>query len=190
MNFQRDGFITSLKQLAHRNSDIIFLSADFGAPALDSYIEELPGQYFHMGISEQNMIDVAIGMALKGKQVFCYAMAPFVSLRCAEQHKLAAIMDLPIATLVTGVGLGYANSGPTHYATEDLSLALNYIGSSVYTMCDASSSEECAKYLVQNPEYAFVRLDREPCQDYGEMSAEIFAKGYRKLSHGGKVAVI
>ena len=28
-------------------------------------------------------------------------------------------MDLPINTIVAGVGLGYADAGPTHYATED-----------------------------------------------------------------------
>ena len=69
----------------------LFLSADFGAPALDNFMAELPDQFFHLGISEQNMIDVAIGLALRGKKVFAYAMAPFVIMRCAEQHKLAAI---------------------------------------------------------------------------------------------------
>ena len=28
----------------------------------------------------------------------------------AEQHKLAAIMNLPITTIVAGVGIGYANA--------------------------------------------------------------------------------
>ena len=31
-------------------------------------------------------------------------------------------MNLPINTIVAGIGLGYADAGPTHYATEDPSL--------------------------------------------------------------------
>ena len=61
------------------------------------------------------MIDLAVGLTLDGNTVFCYAMAPFVSLRCLEQHKCgASIMDLPIITIVAGVGIGYADAGPTH----------------------------------------------------------------------------
>ena len=71
-------------------------------------------------------------------------MAPFISLRCAEQHKLAAMMTLPIINIIAGVGLGYANAGPTHYATEDYGLAVNFIGSTVYTISDAPLAGECA----------------------------------------------
>ena len=43
------------------------------------------------------MIDFACGMALEGKKVFAYAMAPFLSLRCLEQHKTATcLMNLDV----------------------------------------------------------------------------------------------
>ena len=92
MNYQRDAFISELTERAKFDKDIVFLSADFGAPALDRFIAEFKRSIFHLGISEQNMIDVAIGLALRGKKVFAYAMAPFVVMRCAEQHKLAALL--------------------------------------------------------------------------------------------------
>ena len=69
MKYQRDAFISELTNRAITDKDIVFLSADFGAPALDNFIAELPDQFFHLGISEQNMIDVAIGLALRGKKV-------------------------------------------------------------------------------------------------------------------------
>ena len=71
---QRDEFIKVIYKRAKKDKNICILSADFGAPALDIFIKELPSQFYHLGISEQNMIDVAIGLALKGKKVFCYAM--------------------------------------------------------------------------------------------------------------------
>lgn len=190
MNFQRDNFISTVQRLAEKDEDIVFLSADFGAPALDHFIRDLPEQFFHLGISEQNLIDVAIGMSLKGKKVITYAMAPFISLRCAEQHKLAAMMKLPIINIIAGVGLGYANAGPTHYATEDYGLAVNFIGSTIYTISDAPMAGECAKHLLANPTFSFVRMDRAPGPDLAEISGADFARGHRSFFNGTDACVI
>ncbi len=190
MNYQRDSFISELRVQAANNQDIVFLSADFGAPALDQFISDLPDQFFHLGISEQNMVDVAIGMAMRGKRVFSYAMAPFVLMRCAEQHKLAAMMNLPITTIVAGVGFSYANAGPTHYATEDLSIAMNLIGSTVYTMSDASLAGACASYLSVSPEFCFVRLDRMPGDDLFSENVIDITSGYRSFFSGKTLAII
>lgn len=188
MNFQRDALIDAIYEAALRDKDIFILSADFGAPALDRFREDLKDQFLHLGISEQNLIDVAIGMALKGKKVFTYAMAPFISLRCAEQHKLATMMRLPIVNIIAGVGLGYANAGPTHYATEDYSLAVNTINSSVYTISDAPQAASFVDHYLLNPHHCFIRLDREPGPDLEPKSD--YSKGYRQLSTGGNVCVV
>ena len=95
LNFQRDIFINELMKSAKNDKDIYFISADFGAPALDSFRDELPKQFIHSGISEQHMIDLAAGMALSNKKVFVHAMSPFISLRCIEQIKcLCPIIDV------------------------------------------------------------------------------------------------
>ena len=61
---QRDAFITEIHQAALTDNRIMFLSADFGAPALDKFRAEIPAQFIHCGISEQNMVNVAVGLAL------------------------------------------------------------------------------------------------------------------------------
>ena len=63
--FSRDSFISEIYRKALTNKKIFFLSADFGAPSLDIFRKKLPNQFLHMCISEQNMIDVAIGLAIK-----------------------------------------------------------------------------------------------------------------------------
>ena len=186
--FQRDALINKIVDLGKADRNIFFLSADFGAMALDRLRAELPDQFLHLGISEQNLIDVAIGLALKGKTVFTYAMAPFISLRCAEQHKIAAMMKLNIVNIIAGVGLGYANAGPTHYATEDLSVALNTIGSSVYTIADSRMASDFAEYICKNPTFCFVRLDRDALPNIGPR-VEI-GRGYRIIHEPRDVTVI
>ena len=75
-------------------------------------------------------------------------MAPFISLRCLEQHKCcSAIMNLPINTIVAGVGIGYADSGPTHYTTEDLASLRSLAGSHVFTASDTVMSNIFVKII-------------------------------------------
>ena len=187
---QRDEFITQIIKYASLDRDIVFLSADFGAPKLDEFREKFPNQFYHLGISEQNMIDVAIGLAERGKKVFTYAMAPFVSFRCAEQHKIAAMMELPICNIIAGVGLSYANAGPTHYATEDLSIFFNLIGSEIFTPSDSSVVSLIAENLIKKPVFSFVRLDRASSKTLGPVSDLDFKNGFRTFYNGKNVAIV
>ena len=190
MKYQRDAFIDAVYGRAVKEKDIFFLSADFGAPALDRFRQDLPSQFVHLGIAEQNMIDVAIGLSIAGKRVFTYAMAPFISMRCAEQHKLAAMMNLPIVNIVAGVGLSYANAGPTHYATEDLGLFFAYPNAEVYTASDGYSAECIAHNLLDHPKFSFVRLDRDKCMDLKGFSALNFDAGFRSYGAGEEVCIV
>ena len=187
---QRDAFIKELDDLADSDEDIVFLSADFGAPALDDFRKKYPDRFFHLGISEQNMIDVAIGLAERNKKVFTYAMAPFISLRCSEQHKIAAMMNLPITNIIAGVGLSYANAGPTHYATEDLATFASMAGASIYTCSDSEVTRQLAQKLVERPEFSFVRLDRECGGEIVSNSNVDLAHGYRSFFQGSRIALL
>ena len=126
----RDAVINEIYTAAQRDKDILFISADLGAAALDEFRENLPGQFIHAGISEQNMVDLASGLALSGKKVFLYAMAPFITARCYEQVKcVIASMNLPVTLIAVGVGLGYDHATLTHFTPEDIACmrALNRI---------------------------------------------------------------
>ena len=97
---QRDAFIGEITKKLEQDKSIFFLSADFGAAALDILRERFPKNFLHCGISEQAMLDIASGLALDGNKVFVYAMAPFLSLRALEQSKCGAgLMNLPICLI-------------------------------------------------------------------------------------------
>ena len=122
MTLQRDIFIKEITKKMEIDKKIYFLSADFGAAALDELRVKFPKNFIHCGISEQAMLDIATGLALEKNKVFVYAMAPFLSLRAIEQVKCGpGLMKLPICMISVGIGLGYADAGPTHYANEDFS---------------------------------------------------------------------
>ena len=179
--FQRDVFINKVAEHISRNPNTYFLSADFGAPALDKLRKSFPSNFIHCGISEQAMIDMATGMALEGKKIFAYAMAPFISLRAIEQAKCGpGLMNLPICLMSVGVGLGYADAGPTHYANEDYACTRAIVGSTIYTAADAQTAEMVAFELIKHPQFSYVRLDREPLPNImGDITRKDVKEGYR-----------
>lgn len=183
--FQRDVFIQEVIKKLENNKNIFFLSADFGAPALDILIERFPKNFIHCGISEQAMLDIASGLALEGNTVFVYAMAPFLSLRSLEQAKCGAgLMNLPICLISVGVGLGYADAGPTHYSTEDFACFRSIVGTSVYTPSDVSTTKLIAKEMLDNPKFSYVRLDREILPNtLSETTISDYKKGFKILGN-------
>lgn len=184
---QRDAFITAITEAARKDRDVYFLSADFGAETLDTFREELPAQFVHCGISEQHMIDMAAGLALAGKKVYCYAMGPFF-LRCYEQIKCClSMMKQPVTLISTGVGLGYADSGPTHYLTEDIACMRALHNMEVFTPADTMSAWAMAE---QGPSLRYIRLDREQQPHLYIKEGFDVARGFYELEYGEDVCII
>jgi transketolase len=186
--FQRDEFIKTIYEAARKNKKIYFLSADFGAPALDNFRLNLKEQFLHLGICEQNMIDFACGMALEGAKVYAYAMAPFLSLRCLEQHKTATcLMNANVCSIITGIGLSYANSGPTHYSTEDFACLRSLSNCIIYTASDPEVAKCIAKKTLKLNAPIFVRLDRKASNNLlKKISIEDINIGFRYLKKSSK----
>jgi len=195
MTLQRDTFIKEVYEALKVNKKIYFLSADFGAEALDRLRKDFPKNFIHCGISEQAMFDVATGLALEKKKVFVYAMAPFISLRAIEQIKCGpSMMNLPMTILSVGIGLGYADAGPTHYATEDFACLRSIIGTKIFTPSDNLTVKFLAKDIIKNDKgLNYVRLDRHPVQsNISNLSYKDFKEGFRIIGdfHENKITII
>lgn len=182
----RDAFIDTVFEQAKLDKKIIFITADLGAKALDRFRAELPGQFIHAGICEQNMIDVAAGLAQNGKNVFVYGMGPFVTIRCLEQIKVAlASMHLSCCIIGNGVGYSYDDAGPTHYATEDITCMRSMAGCEVLAVGDTVSAKLTAAKACQYPALRYVRLDRSFLPDvYAENDTAFWEEGIRLVAPG------
>lgn len=70
--------------MAKADKDIILLVGDLGFGFFDEFKKELPGQLINAGIAEQNMVGVAVGLALSGRKPYCYSGAVFITTRPYE----------------------------------------------------------------------------------------------------------
>ena len=84
----RNAFFDSFYDIASKNNDIIFLTADTDADSLVKFRENHHERFINTGVTEQNAVTVASGLALSGKKVFIYSMVPFITMRCYEQIKI------------------------------------------------------------------------------------------------------
>jgi transketolase len=160
MTAQRDVFIQALYEKALLDKNIVFISADMGAPTLDQWKFNLPEQFIAAGISEQNAINVASGLAKSGKKVFVYMMASWFS-RCIEQVRYSCAMaNNPITILGNGVALGYAPSGPAHEPNEDIALSRSLLNIEVHSPSNESSTLNLVDLCLNNPKLRYIRLER------------------------------
>lgn len=156
----RDIFIGKLFEFAQKDSSIIFISVDLGAPSLDKWRSELPNQFIAAGISEQNAINVAAGLAASGKKPYVYMMASWAA-RCFEQIRYSCAMGgNPITILGNGVALGYAPAGPAHEPTEDLAYMRAIEGIEINSPSSAQLTIDLAIESVNNPKLRYIRLER------------------------------
>jgi transketolase len=160
MTAQRDVFIQALYEQALLDKNIVFISADMGAPTLDQWKFNLPEQFIAAGISEQNTINVAAGLSESGKKVFVYMMASWFS-RCIEQVRYSCAMaNNPITILGNGVALGYAPSGPAHEPNEDIALSRSLLNIEVHSPSNESSTLNLVDLCLNNPKLRYIRLER------------------------------
>lgn len=162
----RNTFINSLLEYAKNDKDIILLSGDLGLGCLDEFIEVLPSQFINCGISEQNMISVAAGLAIEGKKVFVYSIANFPTMRCLEQVRNdCAYHNVNVNIIGVGAGFSYGALGMSHHATEDIAImrALPNVG--IYSPADKNEAVFALKQMLYHQGVSYIRLGKGKEQD-------------------------
>jgi len=114
----------ALLSLVEENNSLMVVSADLGSSSgLTRLINTYPDKFVNVGISEQNMIGVAAGLAKEGNTVFATSFAPFISMRASEQIRMnMGYMNMNIKAVAIGSGLAMSYLGNSHYGIEDASI--------------------------------------------------------------------
>jgi transketolase len=120
----RGVFGQAILSLAETKKNLMVLSADLGSSSgLSRFMNAYPDNFLNLGISEQNMIGVAAGLAKEGFVVFATSFAPFLSMRASEQIRMnLGYMNLNVKAVALGSGVAMSFLGNSHYGIEDASI--------------------------------------------------------------------
>ncbi len=178
----RDAFVSALTSLAENDKDVIFLTGDLGFGVFDEFESRFPNQYFNVGVAEQNMTGLAVGLSLEGKKVVTYSIANFATLRCLEQIRNdACYHDTNITIVANGGGFSYGSLGMSHHATEDLAILRALPNITVLAPCTEKEAIEATKSLISNRGVGYLRLDKSSADDSRIKSTFKIGKSRRYL---------
>jgi len=187
----RDAFFDSVYELAARDANIVFMTADHAAFSLERFKKDLPRQYFNVGIAEQNMVSVAAGLALSGKRVIIYSIINFVTLRCFEQISVdLGGMKLPVMIVGVGAGFTYSTDGPTHHGTQDIAAMASIPNLVIFNCSDATNSQAFARVAYERDGPTYVRIEKGKFPSlYGSGQID-FSPGLHLLKAGRDAIIV
>ncbi|PZT48629.1 transketolase [Helicobacter valdiviensis] len=157
----RNTIASCIIEVAQKDSNVFLISGDAGLGVWDSFKEEYKDQYINPGINESLCVSMAAGLAVCGKKVVYYNIAPFVIMRPYEQIRIdICYQELPVILVGTGSGLTYMPSGMTHYALEDIGLALSMPNLDVFSPSDPLEAKACFKYAYKSNKPSYIRIPK------------------------------
>ena len=158
LNFLSDALI----DLARDGHKVIAGSADLQySNGLNKFAAEYPERYISFGISEQNMVTAAAGIATTGHIPFVATFASFLGLLACEQIRMdCAYCAQPVRLIGhhTGISLGFY--GTSHHATEDIGTMRSIADLAIISPADGSQLYAAIMATINHPQPIYFRIGR------------------------------
>ena len=128
---------------------------------LNKFAKAFPERYIQFGISEQNMVSVAAGMATCGLTPFVATFASFLGLLCCEQIRMDVSYSAQPVRLIghyTGISLGFY--GTSHHATEDIGTMRSIADLAIVSPADGPQLAAAIKASATYDKPIYFRISR------------------------------
>lgn len=189
----RNTFINTLCELAKEHSDIFLLCGDLGYSVLEKFADQFPDRFLNVGVSEQNMTQVAAGLALEGFNVFTYSIGNFPTLRCMEQIRYdVCYHEANVKIVAVGGGYAYGPQGVSHHTTEDIAMLRALPGMTVCAPADPVEAHAAAQFMASHRGPGYVRLNKsgEACIHPSQQPLDLTPGKLIKVFAGQETAVL
>ncbi|TAK78056.1 MAG: transketolase [Gammaproteobacteria bacterium] len=151
--------LNTIYELAKQDERVVFIGSDLSPGLLSNMKKEFPDRHYMEGVTEQNIIGMAAGLAMQGYIPYVNTIATFITRRCYEQNVVdLCLHDLPVRLIGNGGGLVYAPLGPTHLAIEDITIMRAIPNMTVVSACDADEMRRLMWETLDWPDPIYIRL--------------------------------
>ena len=119
----RDAVGRALLELGSADPDVVVLTADVARSTRTSWFaKRFPERFVNIGISEQDMVGFAAGLALAGKKPYAAAFAMFMMRAWEQIRNSVDRMNLDVKLIATHSGFSDHGDGASHQSLEDIAL--------------------------------------------------------------------
>lgn len=159
----RDGYGKALMELCEKRKDVMVLDADVAKSTRTVWIrDKYPEHFLDMGISEQDMVGTAAGLALSGMVPFASTYCVFLAGRAWDQIRTTVCYNnLNVKLGGAHAGISVGPDGATHQALEDVALMRVLPNMTVIVPCDAEETRKATLAMAERQGPCFVRFGRE-----------------------------
>ena len=189
----RDTFAYTLHEVAKKIPNIFITVADISpAASMAPFREEFPDRFINVGVSEQSMISLCTGLALRGCNPFAYTIAPFTIYRPFEHIRVElCYQNLPVTLVGIGAGVAYSVAGATHNAIEDIAVMSALPNMSIIAPCDPEELKLAIWACANHDGPIYLRLGKAGEPNLTGDAPEPFEfKKIRKIKNGNGLAIL
>ena len=188
----RQAYGEFLKEYGAEREDLIVMSADLsGSNKTDLFEKEFPERFIESGISEQDMLAEAAGIAHSGHVVAASSFAMFAAGRAYEIIRNSIVhTNANVKVCATHGGITVGEDGASHQTFEDIALMRVLPGMVVINPADAVSTKKLMRQEFEREGSAYIRLGRAGVSCVYSEDADIRVGKAMELRSGNDVAVI
>lgn len=162
----RDAYGHVLETEIYKNPDVVVVDADIASSTrAEKFKNKAPERFFNVGISEQDLMGTAAGLAAVGKIPLAGSYALFTERGLEITRNSICLPNLNVKIIVSHGGLTIGSDGATHQAIEDIALMRSLPNLSVIVPSDAWETEEAVKAAVAHKGPVYIRLGKDAVPD-------------------------
>lgn len=163
MKSMRESFAEALLDIGSTNEDVVVLDADLSrSTGTWRFAKAYPSRFINIGISEQDLMGTAAGLALCGKIPIVSTYAIFGTGRAWEQIRNAiGLANLNVKIILTHSGITNFGDGATHQSFEDIALMRVIPNMTVVVPCDAEEAKKSVVAAISHKGPVYIRLGRD-----------------------------
>ncbi|MFV9568294.1 transketolase family protein [Thermoanaerobacter mathranii] len=188
----REAYGKALVELGARNKDVVVLDADLSKSTKTADFQKVyPDRFFNIGISEQDMMVTAAGLATCGKIPFASTFAIFATGRAYEQVRNSiGYPHLNVKIAATHAGITVGEDGATHQSIEDISLMRGIPGMVVINPADAEETRQAIFAAAEHYGPVYIRLGRMAVPDIHDQNYKFQLGKGEVIREGKDIAII
>lgn len=159
----REGHAEALLELGKKDDKVVALTADVSPSTYyGSFGAVFPKRFIECGVAEQNMLGVAVGLALSGKIPFVSGYAVFSPGRNWDQLRVSVCYTKANVKLVgSHAGINVGPDGATHQALEDLAITRVLPNLTVIAPADYYQTKKATIAAYEHVGPVYIRFGRE-----------------------------